>query len=177
MPSHTVYWLSGVQYVATSYLICLTCTVDVSGFLTTIFFKASRSPTLFLFCFSLPCVVEEILVCSDRSQPEILQGFNCRGGEIFFILYCIFLHWTVHCFASYLPCVTSGLWSGWWDRPVNLLQCNWVPGSTQLWLPNTCKRLCLLIKYKYLHCSYSVYIQLFRYLFAFHPSIYLLSFQ
>lgn len=44
-------------------------------------------------------VVEEILVCSDGSQPEILQGLNRRGGElVFFFLCCIFLCWKVLCF-------------------------------------------------------------------------------
>lgn len=33
---------------------------------------------VFLFVFF---VVEEILVCFDGSQPEILQGLYCGGGE------------------------------------------------------------------------------------------------
>lgn len=32
--------------------------------------------------FPVHVVVEEILVCFDGSQPEILQRFNCRGGKL-----------------------------------------------------------------------------------------------
>lgn len=42
--------------------------------------KTLYNPTLYfcLFCFF---VVEEILVCFDGSQPEILQGLYCGRGE------------------------------------------------------------------------------------------------
>lgn len=35
--------------------------------------------------FPLHSAVEEILVCVDGSQPAILQGLNCRGGD--YLLY------------------------------------------------------------------------------------------
>lgn len=33
-------------------------------------------------------IVEEVLVCVDGSQPQILQGLHCRGGEFsrFFVV-------------------------------------------------------------------------------------------
>lgn len=70
-----------VQYVITLCLIPLTFSVDVSGCFTEL--KCPQTlwnPTL--SCFPVCVVVEEILVCFDGSQPEILQGFNCRGGEL-----------------------------------------------------------------------------------------------
>lgn len=119
--------------------------------------------------FPVCVVVEEILVCFDGSQPEVLQGFNCRGGEPI----CSLLHISVlnSCLFYFMfdLCVTSGFWPGWWDRPVDLLQCNWVPGATQLWLPNTCKRLFLLIKCK----CFSMYTLLLKNSYWHWKSVYI----
>lgn len=52
-------------------LITFTCSVDVGVWFT---------EQLCLVCVHV--LVEEVLVCSDRSQPKILQGLNCRGGEL-----------------------------------------------------------------------------------------------
>lgn len=128
-----------VQYVTSLYLITLTC----SALQNSVFELCVVQLCLF---FPIYLVVEEVLVCFDGSQPEILQGFNCRGGKLICsmliliaCLCCTVLLVFFHvCGVSHL-CVTSGLWPGWWDWPVYLLQCNWIPSSTQLWFPNTCK--------------------------------------
>lgn len=104
----------------------------------------------FVFLFVLFFfVVEEILVCFDGSQPEILQGFYCGGGEFIGSLSNVSM--LSSCFYLLVGlCLSSGFWPGWWDWPVNLLQCDRVPGTAQLWLPNTCMRLCLLMKFFFL---------------------------
>lgn len=97
----------------------------------------------FVFLFA----VEEILVCSDGSQPEILQGLHRRGGEFTASLFYIsrWDSWAV--LISSLASVSAGFRPGWRDWPVDLLQCDGVPGSTQLRLPNTRERPWLLHKF------------------------------
>ena len=65
--------------------------------------------------FTLHVAVEEMLVCVDRSQPAILQGFNCRGGELMGIYSNIIAYFSFN--SDTVPnvchlyhfCVTSGL--------------------------------------------------------------------
>lgn len=62
--------------------------------------------TLQTFCFYL--VVEEILVCFDRPQSKILQGLNCRGGELISSLFHLVVL-VIHFPSMSSVCVSSGL--------------------------------------------------------------------
>lgn len=99
-------------------------------------FEAPSQNVCLFVCF---CVVEEILVCSDGSQPEILQGLYCRRGDFIVSLFYISV-WESCIYSLAGPFVSAGFRPGWWDWPVDLLQCDRVPGTTQLRLPNTRER-------------------------------------